>query len=134
MAGYTSPYVLLPFPDLGEDVSVLIRNPQLLPPNELTPEDVQLDDRGQPVDPQAANMAMYKVFARLIVAWKVYDASELITPIEIAEDADPAALFDSLEATPQPRLGAITPENIARLPMRIINRIGAELGSVADPS
>ncbi|MFK0182081.1 hypothetical protein ACIQVR_39725 [Streptomyces xanthochromogenes] len=133
MAGYTSPYVLLPFPDLGEDVSVLIRNPQLLPPNELTPEDVTLDERGQPVDPQAANMAMYKVFARLIVAWKAYDASELITPVEIAEDADPAALFDSLEAAEQPRLGAITPENIARLPMRIINRIGAELGSVADP-
>ncbi|MCT9092842.1 hypothetical protein N4G70_28815 [Streptomyces sp. ASQP_92] len=133
MAGYTSPYVLLPFPDLGDDVSVLIRNPQLLPPSELTPEDVQLDDRGQPVDPQAANMAMYKVFARLIVAWKVYDASELITPVEIAEDADPVTLFESLETTAQPRLGAISPENIARLPMRIINRIGAELGSITDP-
>jgi hypothetical protein len=133
MAGYTSPYVLLPFPDLGDDVSVLIRNPQLLPPSELTPEDVQLDERGQPVDPQAANMAMYKVFARLIVAWKVYDASELITPVEVSEDADPVALFESLETTAQPRLGAISAENIARLPMRIINRIGAELGSVADP-
>jgi hypothetical protein len=133
MAGYTSPYVLLPFPDLGDDVSVLIRNPQLLPPSELTPEDVQLDERGQPVDPQAANMAMYKVFARLIVAWKVYDASELITPVEVSEDADPVALFESLETTAQPRLGAISAENIARLPLRIINRIGAELGSVADP-
>lgn len=134
MSGYSNPYSLLQFPELGDDVSVLIRNPQLLAPAEITPKDVPLDERGQPLDPQEAQNAMYEVFARLIVAWKVYDGSTG-TPLELGEDADPVALFESLNATPdaQPRLGAITVDNIARMPLRIINRIGEELGRVADP-
>ncbi|MFE2969919.1 hypothetical protein ACFXKC_40880 [Streptomyces sp. NPDC059340] len=134
MSGYTNPYVLLTFPELGDDVSVLMRNPQLLPPKEITPEDVAVDDKGQPLDPQAANEAMYKVFARVIVAWKVYDAGN--SPVEIAQDADPVALFEALDGgspVDQPRIGAITPENIERLPMRIINRIMEEISRVADP-
>jgi hypothetical protein len=134
MAGYSNPYSLLTFPELGEDVSVLIRNPQLLAPAEITPKDVPLDERGQPLDPQEAQNAMYEVFARLIVAWKVYDGSQAPN-LELGEDADPVALYESLNSAPdgQPRLGAITVDNIARMPLRIINRIGEELGRVADP-
>ncbi|MFI5831089.1 hypothetical protein ACIA6C_28210 [Streptomyces sp. NPDC051578] len=133
MAGYSTPYVLLQFPELGEDVSVLIRNPQLLAPAEVTPKDVPLDERGQPLDQQEAQNAMYEVFARVIVAWKVYDGSAAAP--ELTEDADPVALYESLNASPdaQPRLGPITIDNIARMPLRIINRIGEELGRVADP-
>jgi hypothetical protein len=131
--GYSNPYVLLEFPDLGDDVSVLMRNPQLLAPAEITPEDVPVDDKGQPLDSQDAQKAMYKVFGRVIVAWKVYDAA-LQMPLDVGEDADPVALFKSLgEGNEQPRIGAITEENIARLPMRIINRIMEEIGHVADP-
>ncbi|MEU8552325.1 hypothetical protein AB0C81_36065 [Streptomyces roseoverticillatus] len=68
MPGYTNPYVLLQFPDLGDDVSVLMRNPQLLPPRDITPEDVPLDANGQLSDPQAAQEAMYRVFARAVRA------------------------------------------------------------------
>ncbi|MFE5868817.1 hypothetical protein ACFQ6V_09205 [Streptomyces roseifaciens] len=133
MSGYTNPYVLLQFPDLGEDVSVLIRNPQLLAPKEVTPEDVALDGSGQPVDPDAAQEAMYKVFARVIVAWKVYDASGAM-PEAVGEEADPVALYSTLTASSdQPRLGAITVENIARMPMVITNRIMEEIARVADP-
>ncbi|MFB6805486.1 hypothetical protein [Streptomyces sp. NPDC056387] len=134
MSGYTNPYVLLQFPELGEDVSVLMRNPQLLPPSEVTPKDVPLDDRGQPLDPQQAQEAMYEVFARVIVAWKVYDASQA-APLELGDDVDPVALFESLGAaqTPQPRLGAVTVENIGRMPLRIINRVMEEISRVADP-
>lgn len=134
MPGYNNPYVILQFPELGDDVSVLMRNPQLLPPSEVTPKDVPLDDRGQPVDPQQAQEAMYEVFARVIVAWKVYDASES-TPLNLGDDVDPVALFESLgaEQSPQPRIGAITAENVARMPMRVINRVMEEIAKVADP-
>ena len=132
MSGYANPFVLLRFPELGDDVSVLMRNPQLLPPKEITPEDVAMDDKGQPVDPNEAQEAMYKVFARVIVAWKVYDAGS--GPVDIPEDADPVAMFEQLDgAGAQPRIGAISVENMARLPMRVINRIMEEIGRVADP-
>ncbi|MGK5728921.1 hypothetical protein [Streptomyces sp. URMC 124] len=133
MSGYTHPYVLLQFPELGDDVSVLMRNPQLLPPREITPEDVAMDASGQPVDPQAANEAMYKVFARVIVAWKVYDSAGTAPP-EIGPDSDPVALYEQLrEGGGQPRIGDITAENVARLPMKIINRVMEEISRVADP-
>ncbi|MEV6580278.1 hypothetical protein AB0M92_19170 [Streptomyces sp. NPDC051582] len=133
MSGYANPFVLLKFPELGEDVSVLMRNPQLLPQNVLTPRDVPLDEQGQPIDQADANEAMYEVFARVIVAWKVYDGSEAM-PLEIAEDADPVALFESLSQDgDQPRLGAITTENVAKMPMRIIKSVMEEIAQVADP-
>lgn len=133
MSGYTEPYVLLRFEELGDDVSVLMRNPQLLPPREITPRDVHLDDKGQPVDADDAQTAMYEVFARLIVAWKVYDASQS-TPLEISEDADPIALFESLgTGDSQPRIGAINVENIARLPMRIISRLMDTVNASVSP-
>ncbi|GHB55430.1 hypothetical protein GCM10010331_49070 [Streptomyces xanthochromogenes] len=133
MPGYTSPYVLMQFPDLGDDVSVLMRNPQLLPPREITPRDVPTDDKGQPLDPDDAQKVMYEVFARLIVAWKVYDASQT-PPLEISEDADPVALFESLgSGDAQPRIGPINVDNVARLPMRIISRMMDEVNATVSP-
>ncbi len=134
MPGYTNRVILLEFPQLGDKVSVLLRNPVLLPPGELTPDDVATDADGTPVDTQAANSAMYKVMAGLIVAWHVYDASATATPVTIDLDADDlTAQLAALEAAEQTRLVEITPENVARLPMAIINRIGEEIGRVADP-
>ncbi|MFD9564343.1 hypothetical protein [Streptomyces sp. NPDC059994] len=134
MSGYTTPYVLLQFPDLGDDVSVLMRNPQLLPPSEITPEDVPVDDKGEPLDSNAAQQAMYKVFARVIVAWKVYDACAQTGP-DLGEDADPVALFESLSESQdtQVRLGAITVDNISRMPVRVINKVMETIAQVADP-
>jgi hypothetical protein len=131
MSGYANPFVLLPFPELGDDVSVLLKNPQLQPPAAITPEDVPVDEHGQPLDPQAANEAMYKVMARLIVSWKVYEAPGV--DIQIDPDADPADVLAALGTGEPRRLGAVTPENIAKLPLAIINRIGEEVGRVADP-
>lgn len=131
--GYTNPYVLLTFPDLGDDISVLMKNPQLLPPSEIEPEDVPTNENGQPVDPSAAQEAAYKVMAKLIVAWKVYEAFNPNSSVDIDPEADPAALFESLGAGEQQRLGAITVENIGRLPLAILNRIGEEVGRVSDP-
>lgn len=132
MAGYANPYVMLTFPELGEDCSVLMRNPQLLPPSEITPEDVPLDDKGQPIDPQAANEAMYKVMARVIVAWKVYLPYATQLP-RVDPSADPLEVLATLEALEQQRVGEVTPENVGRLPMAIIQRVMEEIGRVADP-
>lgn len=133
MSGYTNRVILLEFPDLG-DASILIRNPRLLPPSEITPEDVAVDSNGQPIDPQAANQSMYKVMAKLIVAWRVYDASADSSPVDIDLDADNLdEQLKALETADQVRLGPITAENVAKLPMAIINRIGEEIGRVADP-
>lgn len=133
MSGYTNPYILVSFPDLGDDVSVLMKNPQLLPPAEMTPEDVALDANGQPIDPQAANESMYKVMAKLIVSWKVYEAFSPGDALDIDPDADPADVLAALGTGQQARLGKITPENVGKLPLAIINRIGEEIGRVADP-
>lgn len=132
MAGYANPYVLLQFPDLAEDCSVLMRNPQLLAPAEITPEDVAVGEDGKPVDPAAANEAMYKVMARVIVAWKVYEPFSGDMPA-VDPDADPADILAALEQVEQRRIGEVTAENVGRLPMAIINRIMEEISRVADP-
>lgn len=133
-AGYTNRVILLQFPELGDHVSVLMRNPRLLPPSEITPEDVAVDANGQPIDSQAANASMYKVMAKLIVAWHVYDASTAGAAVDIDLDADNLdEQLQAFEAAEQVRLGEITAENVAKLPVAIINRIGEEIGRVADP-
>lgn len=133
MAGYTNPYLLLQFPELANDCSVLMRNPQLLAPAEITPEDVPVGEDGKAVDPNAANEAMYKVMARIIVAWKVYEAfSGDLPPVD--PDADPADIQAVLEQVEQRRIGEVTAENVGRLPMVIIQRIMEEISRVADPT
>lgn len=132
MSGYNNPYVMLTFPELGDDCSVLMRNPQLLPPSEITPEDVALDDKQQPIDPNAANEAMYKVMARIIVAWKMYEAFTADLP-PVDPEADPTEVMATLQGMEQRRIGAVTAGNVALLPMDAIKRIMEEIGRVADP-
>lgn len=129
---YSKPYVMLPFPELGEDCSVLLRNPNLLSPAEITPRDVQLDADGKPVDANEANLAMYEMMTKVIVAWKVYEAFPADLP-QVDPDADPAEVLASLETMEQRRVGAVTAENIGRLPMAIIKAVMDEIGHVADP-
>ncbi|MDI5965718.1 hypothetical protein [Streptantibioticus silvisoli] len=134
MSGYNNRFVLLTFPELGEKVSVLLRNPKLQPPNDLTPEDVPVDADGEPVDQKDAERAVYKMVAGLIVDWRVYDASASGETPAIDLDADDLdAQMAALEAADQVRLDKVTPENVARLPMAILNRISEEIGRVADP-
>lgn len=130
---YTNPYVLLEFPELGDDVSVLIRNPQLMPPDALSPEDVPLDDKGMPVNPQDGLNASYKVMAGLIVAWKVYEIFNPADGLDIDIDEDPADILARLGAGTQQRLGKVTPEAVGRLPMSIITRIMDEVQRVTNP-
>lgn len=130
---YTEPYKLLTFPDLGEDVSVLIKNPQLMSPEALSPEDVPLDDKGQPVNRQDGMNASYKVLARLIVAWKVYEVYNPDDTLDINPDDDPADILALLGEGAQQRFGKVTPESVSRLPAAIITRLMEEVQKVTDP-
>lgn len=134
MSGYTNRYIPLMFPDLGDRVSLLIRNPRLLPPGELSPDGVATDAEGQPLDPKAAEMATYEVMARLIVAWHVYDASAEAAAVDVDLDADDLdARLAALETADQTRLGPITAENVAKLPVAILKRLTEEVNAAADP-
>lgn len=132
MSGYADPFVLLRFPELGDDCSVLLRNPKLLPPGDITPEDVPMRDDGQPVDPQAANDAGYKVMANIIVAWKIYAAPGMGTDID--PEADPEDVLKALEGVELVRLGKPTAESIAKAPVAVIKRVMEEIQSTLDPS
>ena len=124
MAGYANRLITLDFPDLSEDqetdpIRVTIRNPRLMPPDELRPKGIDSENEDEMM------AATYQVMAKLVVGWRVYDAS---APIEVDENGD------VVEGVDQPRLGLpATAETVAKLPMEIINRIGAEIREAADP-
>lgn len=130
---YTEPYRLLTFRDLGDDVSVLIKNPQLLPPDMLSPEDVPLNEQGEPLNPKDAMAASYKLLAGLIVAWKVYEAFDPADTLDIDDEDDPAAIMARLDAGTQQRFGKVTPEAVGRLPMAILGRLMEEVQRVTNP-
>jgi len=114
MAGYARRVIKLDFPDLAEaddDIHIIIRNPKLVPPGELRRRDIKVGPDGMPEDMEEATSAGYEVLAKLIIGWRVYDATS-------TEDD-------------QPRLGLpATAALVAKLPMEIINRLGVELSKV----
>lgn len=110
-------------PEPSEAIWVVIRNPQLMPPGELTPRDVAVDpNSGRPLDAEDANQAMYEIFAKLIVGWRVYDATSFEINSETGEPLDQPLL--ELPATPA---------SVAKLPNAIINKLAAQLQESANP-
>lgn len=108
--GYKDRTVLLEFPELvddGDECWVRIRNPKLMPPSMLMPDDVPTSPDGQPVDVKAAEQATYAMMAKMVQSWHVWDATD-----------------DSDEP---PLLGDPTPEAFAKLPVEIVMRITGEI-------
>jgi len=132
MAGYSKRVLRLPFAGLTDDdvndpIWVAIRNPRLVPPDELVPEQSSgiLPD-GTAADPEAATNSMHLMFARLIVGWRAYDARQ---PVELD-----AAGNDITVQRLIPNTGpdCFTPENVAKLPMEIVNAIVREVEAASD--
>jgi hypothetical protein len=115
ISGYDNRFKRIDFPELGADIYVTIRNPKTQPPSKLKPEGIRLDEAGNPVDEDEAEVAMYKVLATLIRDWHVYDASS---------DEDEQPLL------PLPA----TAEAVGLLPMEIINKIANELAAAVNPN
>jgi hypothetical protein len=131
MSGYSNRIIKLPFDDLTDDpkedpIWVAIRNPRLVPPAELTPENVTGITGGVPDDLDAANYATYKIMSRLIVGWRAYDASQPVQLNAVGEDVTPQIL---LPVSPE----SFTPSNVAKLPMEIIQAVGKEMTDAMNP-
>lgn len=141
--GYRDRVIHLAFPELSEDeekdpIWVKIRNPRLLPPAELSSfasgdtgvEATAPAEDGAPpqvkvTDPQAATETLRKMVARLVVAARVYDATDPGT-------FDP----ETGEATgEQPRMPAPpwNAEQAGKLPLPVLERISKEFGEAVNP-
>lgn len=136
--GYKNPFMLIPFDELAEGASVLIRNPNLMPPAKLQ----QIVTASEGADTGQILTAMTPLLADLIVAWRnLYPADGGTDDIDLDGDEDLADLMAKLEAREQEPLKQITPENISRLPMAVVTKLAtafkfgdsAEDG-VADPT
>jgi hypothetical protein len=114
--GYANRTVLLQFPELTEDgddtLHVVLKNPKMVPTAELLPPELP------PLDGESEGArdirAMNVVIARLVKAWRVYDATS--------------------EGDDQDLLGLpATPELVGKLPVEIHAKIGEVLKSVRSP-
>jgi hypothetical protein len=116
MPGYANRTIRIAFPDLTEagdpEVFVTIRNPKIVPTQDLIPRDVSDDEFKR--NPRAYFMATYALIASLITAWHVYDAT--------SDDPDPKPL--DLPATE---------ETVATLPREITEAIVAKINDARNP-
>lgn len=119
----------LDFPQLSADpendkIWVSMYNPRLMPPSELRPsKEVPTDPTtGHPVDMVEAERQMFALFAKLIIGWRVYDASHIEVDPETGEVADQPLL-------PHPA----TAELVAKLPAVILTRITEEFTQAVNP-
>jgi hypothetical protein len=120
--GYANPVITLPFKELSSDwetdpIRVTIRNPRLVPPAELRPKGLDSEDEGEVM------LASFEVMARLIVGWRVYDAS---APIELDAEGN---VVGEQPLLPLPATAAL----VAKLPLEIVQRLGEEVKQAGDP-
>lgn len=118
MAGYKNRTVTLEFPDLAEDgdrIYVALRNPRMVPVTVLRTRQVARDANGEALDPADEQLAVFEVYADLIVDWHVYDATS------IDEDQPPLPL-------------PATAELVGKLPLEIQERISEEVNERRNPT
>jgi hypothetical protein len=125
LPGYSNRIIHIPFPDLSDSdddaIWLSIRNPQYMSPGELQPKDVPLGPDGK-ADPVATMEAMYEVYSRLIVGWRVYDATTIQVDPETGAELD------------MQRLGSpATPVLVGKLPMVILNELAKVIKDAIDP-
>lgn len=103
------------YPNLGDDIYVVISNPMLMPASKLqTGTDIQLDASGNPVDPVEAMNKSMEMVANIIIDWRVYD------PLDGA-------------IVPEPLPLPATSENVQRIPVVISNAIAELVGKALNP-
>lgn len=96
----------------SEKLWVSIRNPQTMTMDELRADSVPVDpETSLPVE-QLANDAMFKIIAKLIVGWNMYDAKDFSVNPETGEPLQQRKL--TLPATD---------ETVRGLPAAAVNRI-----------
>jgi len=125
MAGYANRVVRIGFPHLTEpdqpELFVTIKNPRVIPPDEFAVYDMELDANGVPVDKQKAAERTAEIIAKLVVAWRMYDASDF----QVDENGEP---LDQ-----QPLGLPATPELVRRLPSAAIRELNQVIGEAMNP-
>lgn len=118
MPGYANRTVYRGYADLTEDgdteVHLIIKNPKVVPLEELQPADLKADAAGK-IDEGIARLAMYKIISGLVKAAHVYDATNF------DDDQRPMTL-------------PLTPDDVARLPWEILKDISDLVQEVLNPS
>lgn len=136
MAGYAQQIINVPFHELSDDgdlVWVVIRNPRLQTIDSMAPDEVELDESGtKPKDPKQALAAMYANIAKLVVAWRVYDATADVE-VTVDEQTGEARIADAPLLPAVNRQNPATPEMVRRLPAEITNRIGKIMLEAVNP-
>jgi len=128
VSGYANRVITKHFPDLvepGDDIWVTIRNPRLMSPGEFTSSgaDLEIGPDGQPVANPANERAVNRLGAKLIIGMRVYDPT---APVELDAHGEP------VQTDEPPPLLPVKPEaeDIAKLPIEIINWLAGELAKV----
>jgi len=106
----------------GDTIWITIRNPKLLTAGELRPRDVpMMPDGVTPVNMADAEAAMHETLCRLIVGWRMYDASDTA----VDDSGYPVAQ----DVLPLPA----TPELVAKLPAIVVKRLSEEITNAVNP-
>lgn len=101
---------------------VTIRNPQLMAPGEMNPGNIELSEDGMPKVAEDGMRVSYKLGAKVIIGWRVYDPT---VPIQLDEHGEMVP-GQEMPLFPSPA----TAENVAKLPIQIFAWLGGELGKV----
>lgn len=126
MTGFRNRILTLQFPDLTDEgdpiLHVVLRNPKTVPPTDLVPDDLPVGPDGTPLDQALAAQRSREIIARLIIGWRMYDASDF--------GYDPET---GLPTDQQPLPLPATPELVDRLPMDVIREINKAIKEAVDP-
>ncbi|MGH7743621.1 MAG: hypothetical protein ACREQ5_02195, partial [Candidatus Dormibacteria bacterium] len=113
-------------PDLTEEgepeLFITIKNPKVLPPEELMASDIEVDADGLPTDQKLAVQRSKEIVASLVLAWRMYDA----TGFGLDEEGNPK---DQLPL-PLPA----TPELVGKLPTEAIQKINQTITESINPT
>lgn len=137
--GYANPVLKLDFDSLSRDpaadpIWVIIRNPRLMPPEELNSVyngDSGYDDDGKVLNRESALATTAKLITKLVVAARVYDPAGSAAALTF----DPLTGEITGGASDQPLMPPTpwTPDVAARLPVEIRTRITQEFAEAQNP-
>lgn len=126
MTGFRNRILTLAFPDLTDEgdpvLHVVLRNPQTVPPTDLVPNDLPVGPDGAPLDQALAAQRSREIIARLIIGWRMFDASDF--------GYDPET---GLATDQQPLPLPATPELVDKLPMAVIREINQVITEAVNP-
>lgn len=127
--GYTNAYIPLAFPELADGCSVLIRNPQLMPPSMMQKAAGMAGD-----DAGLAGQAITEIMAYLIVAWRnVYAVDEDLSDLDLDGEGSIEDLMAQLESRERTPLGKPSPDTIPLMPMAIMMKVMEQVKDDTNP-